>query len=267
MTNEPPIIPPDEVSDYYGLPSARFGQTVHSYDEPSDPVPAVYVSGHGGGEVQTGEYRGDLDEAEQYAARILNAVRWQRARNAEKRAAELNEMATGDAATHDWWPSNGSAKCRGCRTVAYGDELLVAGVVPTCGTRCPKTWHEIVSTIGAEHGDAKCIFCDATWSAERLYVFRDARGRSLAWGPYLTLDQALPLVDVDRRFVPMPLRRDEALAAVAERKRIEAAGPQRGHCETCEWPVCAVGAEDPCSGCCACLDRCVDAGTREGAPT
>jgi hypothetical protein len=31
----------------------------------------------------------------------------------------------------------------------------------------------------------------------------------------------------------------------------------RAHCGTCDMPLCAVGAEDPCGGCCACLDRCI----------
>lgn len=218
MSTTPEIVEPDEVSDYYGLPSARFGQTVHSYDEPCDPIPTVYVSGHGGGEVQTGEYRGDLDEAEQYAARIVNAVRWQRARNAEKRAAELNAMATGPAATHDWQQPDRSIGCRRCRTVAFGEELLVAGVVPVCGTPCPKSWHEISPTHRGEDGDAVCIFCKATWSAERLYVLMNAQGQFSKVGPFLTFDQAVEVMDTDREFVPIKVSRDEALAAVAERK-------------------------------------------------
>lgn len=31
----------------------------------------------------------------------------------------------------------------------------------------------------------------------------------------------------------------------------------RARCRTCDLPVCAVGAEDPCPGCCECLDRCI----------
>lgn len=210
---------PDEVSDYYGLPSARFGQGVHSYDEPSDPIPDVYVSGHGGGELQLGDYRLKLDEAEQYAARIANAVRWQRDRLAEHRAAELNAMATGAAATHDWQPSKRSAECRRCRCIVHSDDLLVAGVVPTCGTRCGTTWHEIGSAMPGEDGDAVCIFCKATWSAPDLYVLMDRGGRALATRPFLTFDQAAKVVDQDAQFVPMKRPRTEALAEVAEAKR------------------------------------------------
>lgn len=34
---------------------------------------------------------------------------------------------------------------------------------------------------------------------------------------------------------------------------------RRAYCDGCGQPVCAVGAEDPCSGCCACRDRCLEA--------
>jgi hypothetical protein len=221
MNPEPAaIVEPDEIFDHGG-PVARWGQCVVPNGTPIDPIRAVYASDRMGGEVEVGDERMTLDEAEQYAARIVNAVRWQRARQAEKRAAELNEMATGAAATHDWHQPDRSAECRRCRTVVRGgDELLVAGVVPACGTPCPMGWHEIGAALSGDDGDAVCIFCKAYWSAERLYVLMNKEWRSLAVGPFLTYDQAFAIRDVAPEFVPMPLRRDEAIAAVAEAKSI-----------------------------------------------
>lgn len=74
-----PIIEPDDVSDYYGQPCARWGQCVIPADEERDPVPTVYAHAHGGGQVELEGFRLSLDVAEQFAARVLNAVRYQRA--------------------------------------------------------------------------------------------------------------------------------------------------------------------------------------------
>lgn len=163
------ITQPEEVSDYYGLPCARWGQCVTGPGEELDPVPAVYVSGHGGGEVDLHDLRLSLDDAERYAARILNAVAWQRARNAEQRAAELNNAARGPAATHDWHETpGGQTVCRQCRTVAYGGiELLTLGAVPACGTPCCSisSWHEISASLRSEPGASKCLFCRTVYTA------------------------------------------------------------------------------------------------------
>lgn len=220
MNTTPDIRQPDEMLTLSGEQVAHWGQIGFvKMGEPSDPIPSVYASDRPGMEIEVSEIPMSLDEAEQYAARIANAVQWQRVRYAEQRAAELNAMATGAAATHDWHQPNRSAECRRCRTVIHGgDELLVAGVVPTCGTPCPKSWHEIGPTHRGEGGDAKCIFCDATWSAERLYVLMNAQGQFSKVGPFLTFDQAVEVMDTDREFVPIKVSRDEALAAVAERK-------------------------------------------------
>lgn len=218
MNTTPEIREPDEMLTLSGDQVAHWGQVgVVKMGEPSDPIPSVYADDRPGREIELDERPMSLDEAEQFAARILNAVRWQRARNAEKRAAELNTMATGAAATHDWHQQPGrSAACRRCRTVIHGgDQLLVAGVVPVCGTPCPKQWHEIDSTLPSEAGDAVCIFCKATWSAERLYVLMNAQGQFSTVGPFLTFDQAAEFVEADLQFVPIKVSRDEALAAVA----------------------------------------------------
>jgi len=219
MNPQPAIVEPDEMLTISGDQVAHWGQVGFvKMGEPSDPIPSVYAD-RPGREIELDERPMSLDEAEQFAARILNAVRWQRARNAEKRATELNAMATGAAATHDWHQPGRSAECRRCRTVVYGgDELLVAGVVPTCGTPCPQQWHEISPAHRSEPGDAVCIFCKATWSAEHLYVLQDRHGKRLALRPFLTFDQALEVVEDDLQFVPMKLPRDEALAAVVEVK-------------------------------------------------
>lgn len=218
--NTPEIREPDEMLTISGDQVAHWGQVgVVKMGEPSDPIPSVYADDRPGREIELDERPMSLDEAEQFAARIQNAVRWQRARYAEKRAAELNAKATGNAATHDWHQPNRSAECRRCRTVILGgDELLVAGVVPVCGTPCPKTWHEITTARVREDGDAVCIFCKASWAAEHLYVLQNRHGRSLPVGPFLTFDRAATIVDADLEFVPFKLRRDEALAAVAERQ-------------------------------------------------
>lgn len=215
MNQQPDIVEPDEMLTLHGDQVALWGQCVVPQGEPFDPVPSVYASR---GEIETSEYRFDLDEAERYAARILNAVRWQRAKNAEQRAAELNAMATGAAATHDWRPKNDSAECSRCHCVVRGDEFLSTGVVPPCGTRCPMQWHDIGMALSGDEGDAVCIHCKASWSATHLYVLMDAEGRILAAGPYLTFDQAIAVWEDGSPFVPMKLARDEALAAVAESK-------------------------------------------------
>lgn len=219
MNPEPAIVEPDEILDHGG-PVARWGQCVVPMGTSIDPIRSVYASDRMGGEIEVGDERMSLDEAEQYAARIVNAVRWQRAQLAAQRAAELNAMATGAAATHDWQPDNSSARCSRCHTLAYSDQLLVAGVVPTCGTPCPMTWHEISTARSGDEGDAVCIFCKASWSAERLYVLMNREWRALPVGPFLTYDQAFAIRDVAPEFVPMPLRRDEAVAVVAEAKSI-----------------------------------------------
>lgn len=216
MNPNPDVVQPDEVWERDGETIALFGQgPCVPYDQPIDPIPSVYASY---GEIEPGgDYRMSLDEAERYAERILNAVRWQRAQLAEKRAAELNAMATGAAATHDWHQPDRSAECRRCRTVVRaGDELLVAGVVPACGNRCPMGWHEIGTALPSEEGDAVCMFCKASWSAEHLYVLKDRQWRSLAVGPFLTFDQASTISQVDSTFVPIKLPRDQAVAAVAD---------------------------------------------------
>jgi hypothetical protein len=223
VSTTPEIREPDEMLTIQGDQVAHWGQVgVVKMGEPCDPIPSVYADDRPGREIEFDERPMSLDEAEQFAARILNAVRWQRARNAEKRAAELNAMATGAAATHDWHQPRLSAECRHCRTVIHGgDELLVAGVVPTCGTQCSMSWHEIDRSLPGDAGDAVCIFCKASWSAEHLYVLQNRHGRSLPVGPFLTFDQAATIVQPGLEFVPFKLRRDEALAAMAEHKRSE----------------------------------------------
>lgn len=223
MNPEPAIVEPDEIFDHGG-PVARWGQCVVPAGTSIDPIRSVYASDRMGGEIEVGDERMSLDEAEQYAARIVNAIRWQRAQLAEKRAAELNAMATGAAATHDWHQPERSPACRRCRTVVYGDELLVAGVVPACGTPCPMGWHEISTALSGDQGDAVCIFCKASWSAERLYVLLNREWQSLAVGPFLTYDQAFAISEVGPEFVPIPVLRDEALTAVADAKDRQSAG-------------------------------------------
>lgn len=223
MSAQPAIVEPDEIFDHGG-PVARWGQCVVPIGTPIDPIRAVYASDRMGGEIQVGDERMSLDEAEQYAARIVNAIRWQRAQLAEKRAVELNAMATGAAATHDWHQPDGSPVCRRCRTVVRGDELLVAGVVPPCGTPCPMGWHEIGGALSGDEGDAVCIFCKQSWSAERLYVLLNRQWQSLTVGPFLTYDQAFAISDARPEFVPIQVLRDEALTAVADAKHRQSAG-------------------------------------------
>jgi hypothetical protein len=81
-----PITPPDEVSEYYSEPSAHWGQGAVPMGTTIDPIPAVYANDLCD-EIQTGDFRFSLDEAERYAKRILNAVRYQQAR-INARAAE-----------------------------------------------------------------------------------------------------------------------------------------------------------------------------------
>lgn len=232
MNPDPTIVEPDEMVTLSGDQVARWGQVgVVKMGDPCDPIPSVYASDHGGGEVEFGgEFRMSLDEAEQVAARIANAVRWQRARNADKRAAELNAMATGLAATHDWRPRQGrSTRCVLCRTVVSADELLVAGVVPACGEQCSLGWHEIYRALSGEDGDASCIFCKASYTATDLYVLIDANGDILAVGPFLTRDQAAQVSEVadveDLRYVPVKRSREAAHAAVTQAR--EAADARR----------------------------------------
>lgn len=74
------ITQPAEVYEREGMPTARFGQAPGvPYGEWIDPIPSVYASGWNGGEIDLPDMRMSLDEAEQYAQRILNAVRYQRA--------------------------------------------------------------------------------------------------------------------------------------------------------------------------------------------
>jgi hypothetical protein len=220
---DPTIVQPDEMLTLSGEQVAKWGQVgVVKMGDPCDPIPSVYASDYRcGGEIETGgDFRFSVDEAEQYAARILNAVCWQRARYAEQRATELNEMATGGAATHDWRPRSDTdrvAACVRCRTVAYSDELLVAGAVPDCGTKCPRQWHEISVALSGEEGDAVCIFCKSSYTATHLYVLMDANGRYSKGGSFLTFDQAAHISHVmELRFVPVKLTRDMAIAAVAQ---------------------------------------------------
>lgn len=76
------VTAPDDISDYYGQPCARWGQCVIPAGEERDPVPAVYSNPHDGGQVEIEGLRLSLDVAEQFAARIANAVRYQRAQAA-----------------------------------------------------------------------------------------------------------------------------------------------------------------------------------------
>lgn len=163
------ITDPDEVSDYHGLPCAMWGRVVTGPGEDPDPVPVVFVSAHGGGEVDLHDLRLKLDVAEQYAQRILNSVAWQRARFAEQRAIELNEMAAGNAATHQWGTKDnahdGTAECTRCHTLVYHDDILRSGAVPLCGDWCPLSWHAITGTLRKETGDAKCFHCHTVYTA------------------------------------------------------------------------------------------------------
>jgi len=155
---------PDDVSDYYGLPCARFGQCVIPADQERDPAPTVYVSAHGGGEVDLSDLRLKLDVAEEYATRILNAVRWQRARDTEQRHTELNAMAAGNATTHTWGTTDtGSSECATCRSLVYSEEILRNGAVPLCGDRCPLSWHAITSNFGGEPRSATCFHCKTVY--------------------------------------------------------------------------------------------------------
>lgn len=172
-------VQPDEVSDYYGLPCAHFGQGFVSSDVERDPVPDVYVSGHGGGEVDLHDLRLKLDVAELYAQRILAAVAWQRRQQAEQRAADLNAVARGDAATHTWGTKdnepNGTIQCAQCRTRVYSDEYLTAGAVPVCGDRCPLSWHAIASNLTGTPGAAACFHCKTVFPATAPELVGGAR--------------------------------------------------------------------------------------------
>lgn len=165
MTAATDSVEPDEMFDHEG-PVARWGQCVVPAGTPIDLIPSVYAS-HG--EIETGDYRFDLDQAEQYAARIVEAVRWQRARDAEQRAADLNAMARGNASTHTWGTRDnrdtGTIECTQCRTLVYSDEYLMAGAVPPCGDRCPLSWHAIASNLSGTPGAAACFHCKTVYPA------------------------------------------------------------------------------------------------------
>lgn len=212
MTDDTPITEPDKTFTYDGVHTARWGKDIGA---PLDPVPSVYASDLPGREIDLHDLRLSLDVAAAYAARIVNAVRWQRARNDDQRAAELTAMATGDAATHDWKPdTSGAALCARCHTLVRGDDLLGAGAVPVCGTPCSSSWHEIGAALSGQPGEAVCLFCDSVYVAGELYVLFDRDGRYLAQGPFLTFERADEISRVAPRFVPMKFPRDEAVAAV-----------------------------------------------------
>lgn len=71
------ITPPDETSEH-GHTFFLWGQGPHPYDVPTDPIPEVFSNGCDGGTVSFDDFQLDLDAAEGFAERILNAVRWQR---------------------------------------------------------------------------------------------------------------------------------------------------------------------------------------------
>lgn len=75
---------PDEICHHTGDGHryARWGQCVISYDEERDPIPAVYSSGWGGGEIEVGgesTWRLTLDETEAFIQRLQNAIAYERA--------------------------------------------------------------------------------------------------------------------------------------------------------------------------------------------
>jgi len=78
---------PDEISHHSGDGHryARWGQCVISYDEEREPIPAVYSNGQDGGEIQFGDERLTLDEAEAFIARLQNAIAYERAQGGEPR--------------------------------------------------------------------------------------------------------------------------------------------------------------------------------------
>lgn len=158
---------PNETFDYYGEPCGIWGQSgPMPYGSDIDPVPTVYASGHGGGEVSVyGEYRLSLDQAESYAERILTAVRWQRAVLQREKDAALARAARGNGATHDWDTSHpGLVRCRNCR-VRASSRSVERGEVPVCSPdeRCRKQpWHEIVMAIGIPNASS-CMFCESVY--------------------------------------------------------------------------------------------------------
>lgn len=156
---------PDEVYERDGMAVAMFGQApAQPYGAPVDPIPTVYASDRGD-TIEVSEMPFTLDEAEALIARLQSAVRYQQRRIDERIAAELNAMARGNAASHDWHRTPpGVVECRRCRSVAYSFELLLpTGAVPVCGDRCRQPWHEVCSSLPGEAGAAKCIFCGKTY--------------------------------------------------------------------------------------------------------
>lgn len=93
---------PDEVCHHSGDGHryARWGQSVISYDEEREPIPAVYSSEWNGvGEVEFGAdhtWRLTLDEAEAFIARLQNAIAYERARTDS--GVELDGVVSGDLA-------------------------------------------------------------------------------------------------------------------------------------------------------------------------
>lgn len=79
---------PDEISHHSGDGHryARWGQCVIPYDEEREPIPAVYSSGWGGGEIEFGSdttWRLTLDETAAFIERLRVAVAYERAQGGE----------------------------------------------------------------------------------------------------------------------------------------------------------------------------------------
>jgi len=163
---------PDETyANSYGIQVARWGQAPGVPNgEWIDPVPSVYSTGHGGGEVDLPDMRLDLDVAEAYAVRILAAVHHERRALQRQADADLLASAQGNGATHDWDTSHpGMPRCRRCPTRA-GDGAIRKGAVPPCSPdeRCRQPWHEITVKLGTglpiDSAPGECIFCNTTFA-------------------------------------------------------------------------------------------------------
>lgn len=77
---------PDEVYEGGSLDgTARWGQSVISYDEEREPIPTVYSSVWGGGEIEFGSdhtWRLSLAESEAFIERLQHAIAYERKRQA-----------------------------------------------------------------------------------------------------------------------------------------------------------------------------------------
>lgn len=86
------VVEPDEVYERHGETIGLFGQApCVPYGQPIDPIPTVYASDRG---IEVVDYPYSLDEAERFAARILNAVRWQRAQATQSASAGTREQVS-----------------------------------------------------------------------------------------------------------------------------------------------------------------------------